>query len=64
MSVRYGVEGMTPEMLAVCKSRIEPLLREYGHQIRYVSIETLCASCYLQGIEDLAIAKAQGEELS
>jgi hypothetical protein len=59
MSVRYGVEGMTPAMRDVCKRRVEPLLREYGQQIRFVSIETLCASCYLQGISDLAQVKAQ-----
>ena len=63
MSVRYGVEGMTPAMLDLCKRRIEPLLREYGQQIRFVSIETLCASCYLQGISDLAQASAQQKEL-
>ena len=61
MSVRYGIEGMTPEMLAVVKRRVEPLLREYGQQIRFLTIEALCVSCYMQGVADLALIQAQKE---
>lgn len=63
MNVRYGIEGVTPEMVAVCKRRIEPLIREYGQQIRLMNIETLAVSCYIQGITDIATAKAKEDLL-
>lgn len=38
--------------MELAKKRTLPLLEHFGCNIRAMSIETLAASCYLQGIED------------
>ena len=36
----------------LARNRTADMIQHYGNNIRSMSIEVLCASCYLQGVED------------
>lgn len=38
--------------IALARRRTSDMLTFYGWNIRALDLETLCASCYLQGVED------------
>lgn len=40
------------ECVDLARRRTADMIQHYGNNIRSMSIEILCASCYLQGVED------------
>ena len=44
-------------MVELARNRTADMLDHYGKNIRSIPIEVLCASCYLQGVEDVVQAE-------
>lgn len=53
LKVDWRKPGEIPiAMNGVAEKRVRDMIDFYGRFIRNITIETLCASCYLQGVED------------